>query len=1232
MLPPKAHEMLELGPAQGEEQAREGSLEQEALTFEKSGRPDLAADLYERLLCTRRKTCPAGHPALLSAAEALTRVCNQAATAQFRTGGDLRIAEKLLQRNLELVAELSPGTGTPAWQASLGPLLHLVLTNLASLDQRRGNPEAALACLQEAEAFCRMIPPCEAAATHLSFCSLLSQLGRHQEAERHAMEAVRLGEADILSLQSLQEPEDQDSTQLAEKVSALAVAYNNLAVQREFLGQAGDCLALYEKAVVLAEVHMEPEDPLLARLRESHRNALQAVAERRVVAVSSTKGSTRRLHWRLPGQRPVSAVERRRPNNDEALGDTLVPGELHKAQSAQSLTKEITNLLRPPLPGVPRAISDSSSDAQTEEPQVPVGGSDLADAQWASDRLNGTRRRPRSASSDPNPPQLAAAEVRIRKRPQSGHAAPCTSAREARAWPAFSTVPPTPLPPPMHRLPPPVAAAKCQTIERQTADEPNGATELAPSRTSSNGSSGPQRALRRARQEAAAVKIQRLARERLIVPTNPKVERAASTSSGSRRPSREEQSQQLQGLAPANGKKPMPAERNAEQPQGPSLGHQATAVERRDLPLERTMERSSQLLNTLSEPQAPPRPALGGGPPERLPRPGPACPAPTLSLPTLGLGPGGASAAHADGGPKLHQDSAEAAPLLGAVKAAAQDRRLEERRPSEVKPPAAEPQAPVLSSQVPSSGAYPKPGKPPLPPGPEKATPEVSVVPAAADPKASPREKELLPPPRPVSQPAHVTPAQDPPSAEQPQAAAAEGPSPEALQGSVAEAAEEETAEPNAVSSHEASVRSFRERGAARAIQRIGRAYVDYLRQSRAAAALQSCLRTALASHSLERKLGAIPRLQRCWRSHRRRLEARRWRAEQWAQRHAASTKIQAFGRGVCSRRFVLLLRRRKIFGARKLQRWFRPLFQARRSATQLLAKVYSVAEERVQQLIRDRAASQLQRAIRGVLARQQLCAVGTLYLLEDRPGGGGPSTRCEVRLCLSRHEGERACRHAAGWQIIASAGNVRRGPLWRNLLFVSIADANRRHSRFQAAEDVAAAKQPPLSAVARTLMLDLNVTVTDGQMVLQLLIMPPTFKAPKATAKAVQGGDKSQEGKDATEEGDVPSEASPGVSPRIVEVPNWRETIPQPACPAWRCNSCGLINEVSPDICVLCDVKREPSTDNAPAAVPAAQPPALPTTPATSSAPALKARPTSARDPSYRSGGRPPWRRLRGE
>lgn len=259
-----------------------------------SSKAEEAAELFDRALCLRIRLLGPRHESLSSTAVRLGSISNQAANTELRhPAPDLDRIGCRLKRNLALLAEVGVGANAeandglpPASVASLVACINQTLRNLAALQLRRGSGGAALVCLKQAFSLCPGIPTADSAATHLSLCAVLSQLGKHDEAERHAAEAVRLGEQDILDLSCNTGSGNRhcDAASIAasvrDKASSLAVSYNNLAIQRELLGKTRECIAIYEKAVVLAEGHMDADCQLLARLRESHQNAVRAATQR----------------------------------------------------------------------------------------------------------------------------------------------------------------------------------------------------------------------------------------------------------------------------------------------------------------------------------------------------------------------------------------------------------------------------------------------------------------------------------------------------------------------------------------------------------------------------------------------------------------------------------------------------------------------------------------------------------------------------------------------------------------------------------------------------------------------------------------------------------------------------------------------------------------------------------------------------------------------------------------
>mmetsp|Transcript_65339 Transcript_65339/g.121801 ORF Transcript_65339/g.121801 Transcript_65339/m.121801 type:complete len:1052 (+) Transcript_65339:68-3223(+) len=307
-----------------------------------SGQSGEAAAACEAALSLRVKAFGLADPSLPGLAETLTRLSNHAARAELKEGAHLQAAEVRLRRTLALLAEVGSGVR----RRSLAPCFCLTLNNLAAVHQELGRAVVALACLREAASFSALLPYSDAAATHMSLCTVLSQTGRHAEAEGSAAEAVRLAELDILNLPSLNSHDSKAGAgMLQEKVSTLAVAYNNLAVQKEHLGQVRECLALYEKAVVLAQGHMESGSSLLRRLKESYVKAMQTTLARssaqEYLENAAPLGPSRRTALDAQGKRrPASAG-----NSCRRLG-ALHQQAAKQVLSAKALHEELTMLLR----------------------------------------------------------------------------------------------------------------------------------------------------------------------------------------------------------------------------------------------------------------------------------------------------------------------------------------------------------------------------------------------------------------------------------------------------------------------------------------------------------------------------------------------------------------------------------------------------------------------------------------------------------------------------------------------------------------------------------------------------------------------------------------------------------------------------------------------------------------------------------------------------------------------
>jgi len=177
-----------------------------------------------------------GETTMLSAD--LCELCNSVGMS-FLNKGEMSTSLDLLKR-AELLCEQRSN-------------LHAsVLNNLACYYRKLGKARTALVYLDKAREIEATAPsPKSVANTHLNYCAILSELGRHDEAFTHIMKAVIVLQEELMGAALGRErPAD-------EKMEVLAVAYHNLAVELEFqkevtATQYAEALSLYRKAADFA--------------------------------------------------------------------------------------------------------------------------------------------------------------------------------------------------------------------------------------------------------------------------------------------------------------------------------------------------------------------------------------------------------------------------------------------------------------------------------------------------------------------------------------------------------------------------------------------------------------------------------------------------------------------------------------------------------------------------------------------------------------------------------------------------------------------------------------------------------------------------------------------------------------------------------------------------------------------------------------------------------------------
>jgi tetratricopeptide (TPR) repeat protein len=156
----------------------------------------------------------------------------------------------------------------PEISADENELLALTCSNLGCYYRKAGLPRAALQYLgralkaEKAAESAVSQDACTLATTKLNACAALSGVGRHEEAEKLAVDALQL-----------LAPQD-GSTPSREECSLLAVACHNLGAEREHLGRWAPAAIAYRQGAEVARKVLGPKSPLTRTLQDRCAQAL----------------------------------------------------------------------------------------------------------------------------------------------------------------------------------------------------------------------------------------------------------------------------------------------------------------------------------------------------------------------------------------------------------------------------------------------------------------------------------------------------------------------------------------------------------------------------------------------------------------------------------------------------------------------------------------------------------------------------------------------------------------------------------------------------------------------------------------------------------------------------------------------------------------------------------------------------------------------------------------------
>lgn len=180
----------------------------------------------------------------------------------------------------------------------------VTFNNFGCFYRKKGKLRTALAYVRKAIQLEASLEVCvRSADTHLNMCTILSELGKHQEALGHARTALKMLLMEMFGPEGYASATgDEGGSETpklpADRVAVLVIAYHNLAVQLEHLKKYKKSLGSYEKAVKVCTTHLEESHPLVANITESYNAACQnlgaLIAKQEQLAINKANKTAKR--------------------------------------------------------------------------------------------------------------------------------------------------------------------------------------------------------------------------------------------------------------------------------------------------------------------------------------------------------------------------------------------------------------------------------------------------------------------------------------------------------------------------------------------------------------------------------------------------------------------------------------------------------------------------------------------------------------------------------------------------------------------------------------------------------------------------------------------------------------------------------------------------------------------------------------------------------------------------
>eukprot|EP00163_Fabomonas_tropica_P033380 TRINITY_DN872_c0_g1_i2.p1 TRINITY_DN872_c0_g1~~TRINITY_DN872_c0_g1_i2.p1 ORF type:complete len:364 (+),score=73.39 TRINITY_DN872_c0_g1_i2:301-1392(+) len=251
-------------PSTAQERARRianqlEEIDEQARARHEQGKHLEALSYMEQAMLLRKKFYGVGSPEMEKNCTALVTDYNTVAM-KILNEGQSGEARKLLAKAEKVTEPNGPFVN----QHTRMKLRAVSFNNLGCYYKQLGKYHLALQYLKKADHIESRTPAAHnRAGTHLNLCAVLSQLGKHEVALRHA----------IAALEMLGNPNKSATSSGKSELGIVAIAYHNLAVELECLKDYDSAKAAYLRALEVAKEDLGEDDPVTKKLQKAYSDA-----------------------------------------------------------------------------------------------------------------------------------------------------------------------------------------------------------------------------------------------------------------------------------------------------------------------------------------------------------------------------------------------------------------------------------------------------------------------------------------------------------------------------------------------------------------------------------------------------------------------------------------------------------------------------------------------------------------------------------------------------------------------------------------------------------------------------------------------------------------------------------------------------------------------------------------------------------------------------------------------